>query len=403
MPRRVEVEVSKTKRRKRRSFTAEFKAEVVRLVNAGGKSIAQVAAELDLEQTAVRAWVKQAEVDAGQQPAGQGPLTTDERDELRRLRRENKRLEMEREILKKANGLLRQGELVRFEFIQAERANFPVAMMCRLLEVSRSGFYASRRRPPSARSAETVRLEVAIAVAHSTSRKTYGSPRVHAEVRAAGWAVGRKRVAAIMRRKGLVGRARRRFRRTTEVDPNLAIAPNILDREFRMSAPNQTWATDITYVRTWEGWLYLAVVIDLFSRRVVGWAVADHIRTELCLDALSMAIGRRLPDAGLVHHSDRGCQYASDDYRRILRRHGLTCSMSRKGNCWDNAVAESFFSGLKTELIYRHAYRTRADAAKAITEWIEVFYNRHRRHSTLGMLSPADFEDFHRRNAAQAA
>ena len=292
---------------------------------------------------------------------------------------------------------------MRFEFIQAERANFPVAMMCRLVEVSRSGFYASRRRRASARTKDTARLEVAIAVAHSTSRSTYGSPRVHAEVRAAGWAVGRKRVAAIMRRKGLVGRARRKFRRTTEVDPTLAIAPNVLDRDFTTPAPNQAWATDITYVRTWEGWLYLAVVIDLFSRRVVGWAVADHLRTELCLDALTMAIGRRLPDAGLVHHSDRGCQYASGDYRRVLAEHGLGCSMSRKGNCWDNAVVESFFSGLKTELVYRHAWPTREKASKAITEWIEVFYNRHRRHSTLGMVSPADFEDFHRRNAAQAA
>jgi putative transposase len=292
---------------------------------------------------------------------------------------------------------------VRFEFIEAEKANFPIAVMCRLLEVSRSGFYASRRRPASARTKDTARLEVAVAVAHSTSRKTYGSPRVHAEVRAAGWAVGRKRIAAIMRRKGLVGRARRSFRRTTEVDPSLAIAPNVLDRGFTTPAPDQAWATDITYVRTWEGWLYLAVVIDLFSRRVVGWAVADHLRTELCLDALKMAMGRRLPEAGLVHHSDRGCQYASVDYRRELARRGVTCSMSRKGNCWDNAVVESFFSGLKTEFIYRHAWRTRDEAAKAITEWIEVFYNRHRRHSTLGMISPADFEDSHRRNAAQAA
>ncbi len=292
---------------------------------------------------------------------------------------------------------------MRFEFIHAEKANFPITVMCRMLEVSRSGYYASRCRPCSARRKDTARLEVAIAVAHSTSRQTYGSPRVHAEVRAAGWAVSRKRVAAIMRRKGLVGRARRRFRRTTEVDPALAIAPNVLDREFTTSAPDQAWVTDITYVRTWEGWLYLAVVIDLFSRRVVGWSVADHLRAELVLDALNMAIGRRLPDAGLVHHSDRGCQYASADYRRVLGDNGLTCSMSRKGNCWDNAVVESFFSGLKTELVYRHAWRTRDEASKAITEWIEVFYNRHRRHSTIGMVSPADFEDFHRRNAAQAA
>ncbi len=198
---------------------------------------------------------------------------------------------------------------MKFEFIQAEKANFPVAMMCRSLEVSRSGLHASRRRRPSARSKETVRLELAVAVAHRTSRRTYGSPRVHAEVRAAGWAVSRKRIAAIMRCKGLVGRALRRFRRTTEVDPALAVAPNLLVREFTMTAPNQTWATDTTYVRTWEGWLYLAVVIDLFSRRVVGWAVDDHVRTERCLDALTMA--------GPRAHS--GCRRERDDRSALPR------------------------------------------------------------------------------------
>jgi putative transposase len=292
---------------------------------------------------------------------------------------------------------------MRFEFILAEKANFPVEMMCRLLLVSSSGFYAWCRRPESARRSEDAKLTVAIAVAHERSRRTYGSPRVHAELRSQGTRVSRKRIARIMRQQGLAGRLRRRFRRTTEVDPALAVAPNVLDRNFRPTAPNRAWATDVTYVRTWEGWLYLAVVIDLFSRRVVGWAIADHMRTELCLDALKMACGRRLPDVGLVHHSDRGCQFASADYRAALSASGITCSMSRKGNCWDNAVVESFFSTLKTELIYRITCRSKIETANAVTEWIEVFYNRHRRHSTLGQLSPANFEDSRRRNAAQAA
>jgi transposase InsO family protein len=292
---------------------------------------------------------------------------------------------------------------VRFEFIRAEKAHFPVEMMCRLLEVSSSGFYAWCRRPESARRRDDAKLTVAITVAHERSRQTYGSPRVHAELRAQGTRVSRKRIARIMRQQGLAGRHRRRFRRTTEVDPALAVAPNVLDRNFEPTEPNRVWATDITYVRTWEGWLYLAVVIDLFSRRVVGWAIADHMRTELCLDALKMACGRRLPDVGLVHHSDRGCQFASADYRAALNDSGITCSMSRKGNCWDNAVVESFFSTLKTELLYRITCRTKLETSNTVTEWIEVFYNRHRRHSNLGMVSPADFEDFHRRNAAQAA
>jgi len=206
-----------------------------------------------------------------------------------------------------------------------------------------------------------------------------------------------------MRQAGLRARRPRRWCRTTDSQHANPVAANVLARQFQPRGPNTVWATDITYVWTWEGWLYLAVVLDLFSRRVVGWALADHMRTELVLDALQMALGRRRPPAELVHHSDRGSQYASDAYRAVLREHGIVCSMSRRGNCWDNAVAESFFATLKTELIHRRSWPLRREVATAITEYIEVFYNRHRLHSFLAYRSPADYEEEVSRSAARAA
>lgn len=291
---------------------------------------------------------------------------------------------------------------MRFTFIEAEKANYKVAMLCRVLEVSRSGFYAWRKRPPSEHDRRDAQLGVEVAAIFEESRGTYGSPRVHAELQRRDVLVGRGRIARIMQEKGLLARPPKRTRKTTESDDRLPVANNVLERRFTVSEPNRVWVTDITYVRTREGWLYLAVIIDLFSRRVIGWAAADHLRTDLVIEALANALGLRVPEAGLVHHSDRGCQYASDVYRVTLERHGIVCSMSRKGNCWDNAVVESFFSTLKTELIHRRGWATHREARSAIAEWIEVFYNRHRIHSTLGYLSPADFENNHR-TAAQAA
>ena len=292
---------------------------------------------------------------------------------------------------------------MKYAFIEAEKALYPVSLMCRCLRVSRSGYYAWRVRPRSLRARRDDELKVVVRDAHETSRGTYGSPRVHAELQANGVAVGRHRVARLMREEGLKGRNPRRFRRTTDSEHDLALADNILERDFTVEGPNRAWVTDITYVRTWEGWLYLAVVLDLFSRRVVGWATADHMRVELVLEALKMAEERRLPSGEWVHHSDRGVQYASLEYRDALTRLGATCSMSRKGNCWDNAVAESFFSTLKTELLYQRPWPTRREADSAIAEYIEIFYNNQRGHSTLGYLSPADFERLHLDQAAKAA
>ena len=227
---------------------------------------------------------------------------------------------------------------------------------------------------------------------HAASRGTYGCPRIYRDLKEDGERVSRKRIARVMRENGLSGSPMRKFRRTTNSDHGRPVAKNVVGRDFSPSAPNRVWASDISYVRTWQGWLYVAVVIDLYSRRVVGWAVADHMRVELTLDALTMAIKARHASPGLVHHSDRGSQYASAAYQQTLDHHGITFSMSRRGDCWDNAVVESFFATLKKELIHRSAWPSRRMAADAIGDYIESFYNSRRRHSTLGYVSPIAFE-----------
>jgi putative transposase len=287
--------------------------------------------------------------------------------------------------------------LSRFRFIRAQKAAYPIALLCRVLEVSRAGYYAWARRRLSGRARRDAELTEQIEQIHSHSRATYGAPRIHADLAAGGIRVGRKRVARLMRAAGLVGcRRGRRTVRTTVADPAATAAPNVVARHFHAVAPDRLWVGDITYVPTDEGWLYAAVLLDACSRRVVGWAIADHLRTDLALDALTMALTRRRPAAGeggLVHHTDRGCQYTAGRYRAVLTAHGVSCSMSRAGNCLDNAMAESFFATLKGELIDRQRWPTRAAARRAIFEWIEVFYNRQRRHSALGYLSPAAFEE----------
>lgn len=283
---------------------------------------------------------------------------------------------------------------MKYGFIRAEKASFPVTALCRVLGVTRSGFYAWLRCPASARAQADAGLAATIDKVHAASRGTYGSPRVHAELRARGVRVGKKRVARLMRDRGLVARKRRRFHpRTTDSKHRHPVAENALARAFSREAPNQAWVGDVTYIQTDEGWLYLAVLIDLFSRRVVGWAMSERNDRHLVLDALTMAVvNRGVPASGVLHHSDRGSTYACEDYRRALAGYGLAASMSRKGNCWDNAVCESFFATLKTEMVHQQRFETRAEARTAVFEYIEVFYNRQRRHSTLGYLSPAIYE-----------
>jgi putative transposase len=265
-------------------------------------------------------------------------------------------------------------------------------MMCEALEVSRSGYYAWRSRGPSKRAQEEARLKASIQEAHQRTRGTYGSPRLTQELKSQGWPAGRHRVARLMREQGLHGLPRRRAFRvaTTRTDPSLAVAPNTLDRAFVPAQVDQVWVSDLTYLNTQEGWLYLAAILDLGSRRIVGWSLGEDLGTSLPLTALQMALGHR--DAARLHHSDRGCQYASTAYRAELARHGIECSMSRRGNCWDNAPMESFFASLKKELVHGADFATRAEARAAVVEYIEVFYNTKRRHSSLGYVSPAEYE-----------
>lgn len=269
---------------------------------------------------------------------------------------------------------------------------FRVRSMCRVLNVSASGYYAWRRRTPSQRAEANAALMEQIRDIHQGSRRTYGSPRVHAALRRRGLACGRNRVARLMRREGLVGRSpRRRCPRTTQSAPGNPVAPNVLAQDFTAERPDQKWVADITYVDTAEGWLYLAPVLDLFSRKVVGWSMSNHLYSSLVEDALHMAVTRRRPAPGLLHHSDRGTQYTSAAYQQQLADLQCRVSMSRTGNCYDNAVMESFFSTLKSECLTGQ-FQTRAQARTAIFEFIEVWYNRHRLHSSLGYLSPEEFE-----------
>jgi putative transposase len=281
---------------------------------------------------------------------------------------------------------------MKFAFIAEVGVAFPVAVVCRVLDVSSSGYYAARKRPASGRAKADDELRARIKTAHIASKGRYGSPRLHADFREGGERIGRKRIARLMREEGIRGRARRRFRSTTDSKHAFPIAANLLARDFTAVAPDTVWVTDITAIPTREGWVYLAAILDLFSRRVVGWAMSECVDRHLALAALAIAVRNRRPPPGLVHHSDRGSTYASNDYRAALREDGIRCSMSRKGDCWDNAVAESFFATLKREIEDADRFETRSQATAAIRDYIDRFYNVQRRHSTIGYKSPIEFE-----------
>jgi putative transposase len=281
---------------------------------------------------------------------------------------------------------------VRFAFVSAEKANYPILILCRVLNVSRSGYYAWSRRRPSARQQADARLDIEIRISHQRSGRTYGSPRVYQDLLAKGIRVGRKRVERLMRQQGLKPKRPRNFRNTTDSSHALPVAPNLLDRKFKVDRPNSVWAGDITYVWTAAGWLYLAVLLDLYSRRVVGWAVRETLDSPIALEALDKALASRRPDPGLVHHTDRGSQYCSHAYQSRLKESGCRPSMSRVGNCWDNAVSESFFASMKREIEDFESFDTREEAITAIADYIDNFYNPRRRHSSAAYLSPLEFE-----------
>jgi putative transposase len=279
-----------------------------------------------------------------------------------------------------------------FRLIDAKKAELPIERMCTLLAVSVSGYYAWRNRDPSERQLDDMVILAHIRAHFSASNGTYGSPRMHAELRDEGLDIGRHRVARLMRDNGLKANRKRRYKRTTDSDHGGPVAPNLLDQDFACDRPDQKWGVDISYVWTAEGWLYLAIVLDLFARRIVGWAVSDRLKRDLALTALKRAIALRNPPPGLIHHSDRGSQYCSDDYQRLLKAHDMVASMSDKGNCYDNAMVETVFKTVKSELVWRTSFQTRWQAEKSIGRYIDGFYNPRRRHSALGYKSPMIFE-----------
>ena len=376
----------------RRKFTREFKLEAVRLIKERGVSYAQASHDLSVHQSQLRSWVKALADDPHHAFPGQGQMKPEQL-EIAQLKREVIRLKAERDILKKSRGLLREGIDMKFAFIAKHRGIWPAGWLCGALGVSRGGFYAWLTRPRSQRSRSDEELSAKVHASFLASDRTYGARRVWHDVLAEGVSCGLHRIERLMRLQALKARPRRR-----RLPPDLgerqvaAVAANVLDRSFEAPAPNRKWIADFTYVWTAEGWLYVAAVVDLFSRRVVGWSMSAAMTAQLVTDALVMAIWRRGKPDALLHHSDRGSQYTSEQFQKLMLDHGVVCSMSRSGNVWDNAAMESFFSSLKTERTARKTYRTRDEAKADVFDYIECFYNPKRRHSTIGYLSPMEFE-----------
>ncbi|WP_310015953.1 IS3 family transposase [Novosphingobium sp. 1748] len=374
----------------RRKFSREFKLEAVRLVKERGVAVAQAARDLDVHENVLRKWVREFAADKLDAFPGHGQMKA-EQQEIQRLRREVAKLKAERDILKKGRGLLREGLDMRFAFIAKHRGVWPVSWLCGALGVSRSGFHAWLVRAPSARARSDIEVGRKVRASFTLSDRTYGARRVWHDVLADGVDCGLHRIERLMRQQGLRARPRRRGVPKDHGEKSV-VAANVLDRQFVADAPNQKWVADFTYIWTAEGWLYVAAVIDLFSRRVVGWSMSATMTAQLVADAMMMAIWRRGKPDALLHHSDQGSQYTSEQFQRLMQDNGVTCSMSRSGNCWDNAAMESFFSSLKTERVRKKVYRSRDQARADVFDYIERFYNPTRRHSTLGYLSPIDFE-----------
>ncbi|MBY5774873.1 MULTISPECIES: IS3 family transposase [Rhizobium] len=374
----------------RRIFSREYKLEAVKLVRERGVAVAQAARDLDVHENVLRKWVREYGDDPSQSFPGKGQMKPEQL-EIERLRREVAKLKAERDIPKKGRSLLCQGRDMKFAFVAKHRSIWPVAWLCEALGVSRSGFHAWFNRSPSEHARHDEVLLERIKQSFQSSDRTYGARRVWHDVLEEGLSCGLHRIERLMRLNALRARPRRRGL-PKDAGDRAVIMPNVLDRQFVADRPNQKWVADFTYIWTAEGWLYVAAVIDLFSRRVVGWSMNANMTAQLVTDALIMAIWRRGKPDALLHHSDQGSQYTSEQFQRLMGDHGITCSMSRSGNVWDNAAMESFFSSLKTERTARKVYRTRNDARADVFDYIERFYNPKRRHSTLGYLSPNDFE-----------
>ena len=381
----------------RKPYPVEFRNQMVELVRAG-RSPEQLAKEFEPTATTIRKWADRADRDEGRRSDG---LTTPEREELSRLKRELRQVKLEREILAKATAWFARetGSMPwRFEFVKAHQAEYPIATQCRVLGVSTSGYYAWLKRAPSARSKVNAELLEEIKKSHKKSDGTYGAPRIHADLPKE-MGASLNRVARVMCDVGIQGVTRRKWTKTTVRDEDERAAPDLVDRDFTATGPDQLWVADITYIPTWAGFLYLAVVMDVWSRRIVGWAMATHLRTELVLDALNMALRQRRPEA-VVHHSDQGSQYTSVAFGGRCKQAGVRPSMGSVGDCYDNAMSESFFATLECELIDRYRFKTQAEARMAVFGFIEGWYNPRRRHSSLGYESPISFEENHANRSA---
>ncbi|QRZ15801.1 IS3 family transposase [Paracoccus methylovorus] len=369
------------------THSGEFKRDAVRIALSSGLTRRQVASDLGTGLSTLGKWIR-AISDEAKVPERDADLLC----ENERLRKESRILREEREVPKKAGSVLRGSKAMEFQFIASYRGSLSCTHLCRMMGVTDRGLRAWRRRPPSKRQRRDMVILAHIRDQHRLSLGSYGRPRMTEELNELGLRVGQRRVDRLMRQNGIRVIRSRKFKRTTNSDHAFNIAPNPLQQDFVTSGPNQKWAGDITYVWSREGWVYLAVILDLFSRRVIGWAISNRMKQDLAIRALNMAVALRRPPPGCLHHTDRGAQYCAHDYQKILRRHGFRVSMSGKGNCYDNSAVESFFKSLKAELVWRRDWRTRRDVEIALFEYINGFYNPRRKHSALGWKSPVVFE-----------
>ncbi|WP_416883152.1 IS3 family transposase [Marivita sp.] len=367
--------------------TEEFRADAVRIALTSGLTRRQVASDLGVGLSTLNKWVM-----AHRDTDVVSDKELDLARENERLRRENRILKEERDILKKGHGLLREPKAMRFRFIEEHGRDFPTNRLCQVLDVSERGLRAYRSRPASQRQRTDMVVLAHIKEQSRLSLGSYGRPRMTEELKELGLNIGHRRVGRLMRENGIRVERSKKYKVTTDSNHAFNIAPNLLNRDFRADQPNQKWAGDISYVWTREGWLYLAVILDLHSRRVIGWAVSNRMKRDLAIRALQMAVALRQPPRGCIHHTDRGSQYCSHDYQKLLRQHGFQVSMSGKGNCYDNSAVETFFKTIKAEMLWRRSWPTRREAEVAIFQYINGFYNPRRRHSALGWKSPVAFE-----------
>nr|WP_128583845.1 IS3 family transposase [Shigella flexneri] len=384
---------------KKRNFSAEFKRESAQLVVDQKYTVADAAKAMDVGLSTMTRWVKQLRDERQGKTPKASPITP-EQIEIRELRKKLQRIEMENENIKKGNSVFCTGVAEKYALIEQWRQQFPIEAMCQVFGVSRSGYYNWVQHEPSDRKQSDERLKLEIKVAHIRTRETYGTRRLQTELAENGIIVGRDRLARLRKELRLRCKQKRKFRATTNPNHNLPVAPNLLNQTFAPTAPNQVWVADLTYVATREGWLYLAGIKDVYTCEIVGYAMGERMTKELTGKALFMALRSQRPPAGLIHHSDRGSQYCAYDYRVIQEQSGLKTSMSRKGNCYDNAPMESFWGTLKNESLSHYRFNNRDEAISVIREYIEIFYNRQRRHSRLGNISPAAFREKYHQMAA---